>query len=349
VKPTSLNVCYAFLLSGGILFAGQNHSQISSQQRRGQDEATSQSQDCGVQSTIALNLVVREFPPSRRYIFLFLERDSFTRESLRRIFLCLSAQYPQPEFLMIVARSDRGNLQTWIDHYLAVHSLRHDGVFERRNVRPKHPPDQDQPEVGFFRARYFRSDDLEEFSFSPDPGRVDMSSETIRRPGGFSFTRNAVEDLVRASNLGLLDEVERSLDSGADIKGRDKYGRTALIAAVLAGRDRVFQLLLERGADVDEMDADGWTPLICAVTYRRTAMAEVLVRRGADVNAAAVNGDTPLTISTSNGLTRIVSLLIDHGSDLTKRDKYGMTPLMIAEEKGERSIELLLKDAKRRN
>lgn len=86
--------------------------------------------------------------------------------------------------------------------------------------------------------------------------------------------RGGAGDQVRSAQT-----IEMLLDAGADInaqvtdshtrtavlvsyvQGRDQEGKTALMAAAEAGRDRIVKLLLDRGADPAIKDAAGKTAL----------------------------------------------------------------------------------------
>ena len=48
--------------------------------------------------------------------------------------------------------------------------------------------------------------------------------------------------------------VQRLLEKGADIAGKDRSGQTALSWAAMKGHEAVVELLLEKGADVESKD-----------------------------------------------------------------------------------------------
>ena len=58
------------------------------------------------------------------------------------------------------------------------------------------------------------------------------------------------------------------LDRGADVKARDKGGRTALLAAASRGNTDVIKLLAARGADLRATDEAGGTALMWAAMDR---------------------------------------------------------------------------------
>lgn len=290
--------------------------------------------DCGVPFWTVLNIKTHGFPPASRIVVIYIEPQNFSRENLRKIFQCLSEKYLQPEYLTIIARSDEGSLQRQVDYLLDLHSIRPDGSPEKRKSLVTDYYEDPKTDIGFYRATYQRSDVFEQFAFSPDPTKSEMSPEFIRQGRRYEATGDTNTDLVRAAGDGLEEEVVRLLNSGADMNGRNRYGNNPILAATLMGRGKIVTLLLNRGADINQKDPDGWTPLMYALARRREAIAEEPLRRGADVNARAENGDTALIIavSTSQGKIKMVEQLLGKGADVNVKDKFGRTPLMIAEE-----------------
>ena len=89
------------------------------------------------------------------------------------------------------------------------------------------------------------------------------------------------EALRRSAGSGDLPGLRAVLDEQVSIDSRDSSGRTALLLAVLSGRDAVVSALLARGADPNISDAYGETPLHAAVAANRTEIAQELQRAGA--------------------------------------------------------------------
>ncbi len=75
--------------------------------------------------------------------------------------------------------------------------------------------------------------------------------------------RRLNDQLIAAAFRCDLESVEKVLNAGADVNGRDEYGRTALMLATESlkayKKADVVKLLLERGADFSLKDPDGWT------------------------------------------------------------------------------------------
>jgi hypothetical protein len=89
------------------------------------------------------------------------------------------------------------------------------------------------------------------------------------------------EALRQSADSGDLPGLRAVLDEKVSIDSRDSAGRTALLLAVLSGRDAVVTALLARGADPNISDAYGETPLHAAIAANRTEIAQALRRAGA--------------------------------------------------------------------
>ena len=88
-----------------------------------------------------------------------------------------------------------------------------------------------------------------------------------------------------AAGKGDLATVETLLAGGAKIDERGTNGETALILAVLAGKDAVAGFSSSRGPGVTATNQGGFTPLHAAAYAGDTGIAELLLEHGADVNA----------------------------------------------------------------
>ena len=70
-------------------------------------------------------------------------------------------------------------------------------------------------------------------------------------------TSNQSRYLIEASKRGYTDLVSLLIDQGARIDATDRLGRTAYLAAVGTGHDRVAEMLAEAGADTRAVDNNG--------------------------------------------------------------------------------------------
>ncbi|KAH6845405.1 ankyrin repeat-containing domain protein [Chaetomium sp. MPI-CAGE-AT-0009] len=128
---------------------------------------------------------------------------------------------------------------------------------------------------------------------------------------------------IHHATFRTVKHVEQLLSSGADIRAKDRLGRTILHTAVTSGRLDVVQKVLSMTSGlVNEPDLDGWTPLHWAlrkcdhwgiVSTDRAAIIQLLIDEGADVLATGHcchEEWSPLRLSRLYGLSReIISLL----------------------------------------
>jgi hypothetical protein len=110
-------------------------------------------------------------------------------------------------------------------------------------------------------------------------------SAPAERRGLSSSNAAAVVDLGaalrRSAQSGDMQGLATLLDGKVDIESRDSAGRTALMLAVLSGRDAIVSALLARGADPNGTDAYDETPLHAALTGNRPQIAAALRQAGA--------------------------------------------------------------------
>ena len=72
--------------------------------------------------------------------------------------------------------------------------------------------------------------------------------------GGWGFAARMLDKAALTDQLniaagnGNLDKIKMLIDGGADINAANEIGITPLIAAKIAGRDEVVQMLLKKGA-----------------------------------------------------------------------------------------------------
>lgn len=140
-----------------------------------------------------------------------------------------------------------------------------------------------------------------------------------------------LDDLSNACEHGRQDDVERALDAGIDINGRDSEGWTPLRAAAAFDRLQIVNLLLARGADVNRKNKDGTTPLFGAARSGNFDIALLLIDNGADVNARDLDGRVPLNEALTNrksaSHTEVIKLLLSNGAQVSVKGAFGRTPL----------------------
>ncbi|KAB1212628.1 Ankyrin repeat and protein kinase domain-containing protein 1 [Morella rubra] len=106
------------------------------------------------------------------------------------------------------------------------------------------------------------------------------------------YGQNRLFDILRlgdslciASRKGEVRTIQKLLENGAAINGRDQHGWTALHRASFKGKVDAVRALLEKGIDIGAKDEDGYTALHCAAESGQTEVVELLVKKGAEVDS----------------------------------------------------------------
>jgi len=164
------------------------------------------------------------------------------------------------------------------------------------------------------------------------------------------------QDRVDAPEL-----VRAMLRHGANVRDRDKAGRTPLYWAASRDNAGTVGVLIDAGADVNARSPQGWTPLMIACYFLASDAIPLLLAHGADVNAldsdgstalyhtmqtAPPNGDSKKDTTKENLLVKeILSQLLAHGAipDLTPNGS--MTALQLAQQFGSPDLVTLLRQA----
>ncbi|XP_078394826.1 inversin isoform X2 [Cetorhinus maximus] len=129
------------------------------------------------------------------------------------------------------------------------------------------------------------------------------------------------------------DDVLRTMlrvKSDIDINMADKYGGTALHAAVLSGHVSTVKLLLKYGAQVDAMDVMKHTPLFRACEMGHKEVIQTLIKGGASVDLIDQDGHSPLHWAALGGNADVCQILIQNLINPNVQDYAGRTPLQCA-------------------
>ncbi|NRF65798.1 ankyrin repeat domain-containing protein [Aquincola sp. S2] len=189
--------------------------------------------------------------------------------------------------------------------------------------------------------------------------------------------------LAAAARQGDTATLQRLLDAGVPVDGRDGRGRTALLVATHANRIDAARLLIERGADVNAKDDIQDSPFLFAGAEGRLEILRMTLAAGADLKSTNRYGGTALIPAAHHGHvqivrellktridvdhvnrlgwtalleaiilgdggaahTEIVQLLVAHGANLQLADAQGVTPLAHAEQRGQHAIARVLRRA----
>jgi ankyrin repeat protein len=133
--------------------------------------------------------------------------------------------------------------------------------------------------------------------------------------------------LHRAAAQGDLATLQRGLDAGEPIDGRDDRGMTPLHHAASTGHLDAAGLLLDRGADPNARAVGDMTPLHFAAMLAHPEMVGLLVRRGARTDIRNSSGMMPLHLAANE---KVVNVLAAAGADVNALTSKGLTPLHTA-------------------
>lgn len=153
--------------------------------------------------------------------------------------------------------------------------------------------------------------------------------------------------LQKAANLSTSEMVQLIIESGGDLKYKDRNGNNALFQAQSNTRywQQIILLLVEAGIEVNKS-----TP-IWKIAFKTKGgkfqsgvreTLELLLSRGADVNTPiSKSGNTLLMFAAKMAWLEPVQFYLDHGADIDARDDKGNTALTWAktERRGEQPYE----------
>ena len=103
--------------------------------------------------------------------------------------------------------------------------------------------------------------------------------------------------LWRAARAGDVDAVREAVSAGLSLDARDGLGRTPLVVAVVHGRKRCVDVLLDGGADPETPSGHRSRPLAYAAFRGDAALCARLLGAGADPNKKAADGWTALHVA----------------------------------------------------
>lgn len=120
-----------------------------------------------------------------------------------------------------------------------------------------------------------------------------------------------------------------------------KTQQTPLMAASLAGKAKVVEMLIELRADGTIGEEAGYTPLHGAGFQGRPNVAEVLLKHGYDPNDKHKDGYTPLHRAcwgTEKRHTETVKMMLKYGAEALKKTYHNKTCLDISPNKKTKKV-----------
>ncbi len=155
--------------------------------------------------------------------------------------------------------------------------------------------------------------------------------EWLRWPSWKAPRRRLAEhDLVAAAAAGNAGVLQRLLDLGLPVDGRDRAGSTGLIRAAGGGHLAAATFLLDRGAAIDARADTGMTALGAAVVAGQPELVRLLVERGSRVEERLARDTTAVLVAAACGHLDELELLLRAQAELTVVDSAGNTALHAA-------------------
>ena len=157
-------------------------------------------------------------------------------------------------------------------------------------------------------------------------------------------------DIHVAVGKGMFDKVDQFLKDDPNLlENCDDEGASPLFSAIWSAQDEMALYLLEKGADHDLKGAGG-RPLSYAILWGRTKIVEALLERGVDMKYVGLfrhfsylhtcvewgaDGMPPLTKDEYEvEIVKIINMVCDAGVDPDVRDQEELTAVQRAEKNG---------------
>jgi ankyrin repeat protein len=141
----------------------------------------------------------------------------------------------------------------------------------------------------------------------------------------------AYTGLHAAAARGDAAELQRLIQSRADLNARDANGRTPLHVAAFAGRPSMAQALLAATADPGVLDKQRYDAVTIAAVRDDPAMVKTLLDNGASAKlVTSVYDGTALIAAAHLGHDGVVKELIRAGAPLDHVNNLGWTALIEA-------------------
>ena len=116
----------------------------------------------------------------------------------------------------------------------------------------------------------------------------------------------------------------------ATLNVRNKEGKTVLMAAAIAGRKEVCELLLTRGCDINVQNNNGATAMLIAASAGHHDVVELFLTHGCKKHIVDNDRNNALIHSCKNGHIEVSKLLLTHGIKINIKNKNGYTALIYA-------------------
>ncbi|MGV8073259.1 MAG: ankyrin repeat domain-containing protein [Syntrophobacteraceae bacterium] len=176
--------------------------------------------------------------------------------------------------------------------------------------------------------------------YGADVNSTDFGKDDFSQPTPFFY--NGGTALMIAASKGNINVTKELLKNNADPDIKDKYGKTAIVHAIVSFNDnrlKILETLLNHDADPNVSSDEGETALITAVNSSNQApisisrsIIDLLLKNEADVNACDSRGYTALLHAAQNGDAHTVGKLLENGADPGHESDSGDTALSLTED-----------------
>ncbi|KAF8774221.1 ankyrin-3-like [Argiope bruennichi] len=158
-----------------------------------------------------------------------------------------------------------------------------------------------------------------------------------------NLTDSSGETLLHIAAKGIFDNpgiVQELINAGADVCGLDRYFSTPLHFAVICGKRKVVDVLLQTDVSINQKNQHGMTALHYAVNKNASPKSNIpglavdmyiikklLDHRLINVDATDSYHQTPLILAIKNDHLEIVKMLLNKNASVDTSDSFGLAPL----------------------
>jgi hypothetical protein len=286
--------------------------------------------------------VVENSGSATRRILIYLEPQYFNEDNLKKVFIGLAKDYPDPYDIFITAYSDKSMIQRAIDAGKSPVSVCFSKGPQGKQAFQEYARKYLPLRSGYYRANFTRMRGEEKLDYSPDPDKEEQITIVIKKREP-AYTGDSSHDVFIALEEGDSTLARKLIDGGADINAREEHQRTVLMEAMFKDQYDLVNFLLAKGVETNNQDGSGWTPLMYAAADGKTEIVRELIRRGANVNARPNEGFSALMQAAYEGHYETAKLLVESGADVNATTEQGDTAITLAAGNNHRDIVRLLR------
>ena len=153
------------------------------------------------------------------------------------------------------------------------------------------------------------------------------------------------DDIFEAVRKDSEQQIRTAIDAGVDINTIGPGGQTPLMHAVLSGKLKAVNALLQLGADTTIGEKDGYVPIHGAGFQGRAEIAQALIDHGVDPSHQHSDGFMPIHRACwgqEKRHTETVRVLLENGVPHDQNANNGETPIIAAKKMGNKKTVKLL-------